>query len=30
MKEALKEVKIVSLPITLAVDVLERRTDIAH
>lgn len=28
MKEALKEVKIVSLPITLAVDVLERRTDI--
>lgn len=30
MKEALKEVGIVSLPITLAVDVLERRTDIAH
>lgn len=28
MKDALKEVGIVSLPITLAVDVLERRTDI--
>ena len=28
MKNALKEVKIVSLPITLAVDVLERRNDI--
>ncbi|CAG9801047.1 unnamed protein product [Chironomus riparius] len=28
MKDALKEVGIISLPITLAVDVLERRTDI--
>lgn len=30
MKDALKEVKIISLPITLAVDVLERRVDISH
>ncbi len=30
MKEALKEVGIISLPITLAVDVLERRTDVSH
>lgn len=30
MKEALKEVGIVSLPITLAVDVIERRIDICH
>jgi hypothetical protein len=28
MKEALKEVGIVSLPITLCVDVLERRNDV--
>ncbi|KAG5676779.1 hypothetical protein PVAND_006588 [Polypedilum vanderplanki] len=30
MKEALKEIGIVSLPITLAVDVIERRIDICH
>lgn len=30
MKEALKEVGIVSLPITLAVDILERRNDISR
>lgn len=30
MKDALKEVGIVSLPITLAVDVLERRTDVSR
>lgn len=30
MKDALKEVGAVNLPITLAVDVLERRTDICY
>jgi hypothetical protein len=30
MKDALKEVGVVSLPITLAVDVIERRTDICN
>jgi RAD50-interacting protein 1 len=30
MKDALKEVGIISLPITLAVDILERRTDICR
>lgn len=30
MKDALKEVGAVNLPLTLAVDVLERRTDICY